>query len=338
MKKLLLSLASLINAGKDAVLVTIVESSGSVPRGQGARMLVADSGLVCGTIGGGALEHMALSEAADVLRVKNSRSQRLDLSNSGAATLGMVCGGSVGLYYLYINGGGADAIALAGRLPELLQSREPAWLIVRIADGTRGSIIFYDACNGFSRSDVAPNGLVPILSGRRALIELGGDRYFAERLSNAGTVYIFGAGHVARELVPLLSRVDFSCAVLDDRAEFARPELFPEAYRVLLTDFSDIGRDIELTGDDYVVVMTRGHGHDADVEAHALRSEARYIGVMGSASKRVTVSRKMLEQGFSPEDLERVKTPIGLEIKSDTPAEIAVSIAAELILKRAESG
>ena len=155
-------------------------------------------------------------------------------------------------------------------------------------------------------------------------------------IAAAGCVYIFGAGHVARALVPVLSAVEFRCIVLDDRPEFADATLFPEAEQVLLCDFSNVAKSIAITERDYGVVMTRGHIFDAQVQAQMMRTSARYIGVMGSASKRAFVRENMGELGFTEEEIKRVKTPIGLNINSDTPAEIAVSIAAELIMVRAD--
>ena len=156
-------------------------------------------------------------------------------------------------------------------------------------------------------------------------------------IAAAGCVYIFGAGHVARALVPVLSMVEFRCIVLDDRPEFADVALFPEAEQVLLCDFSDVEKTIRITGRDYAVIMTRGHEFDAQVQAQMMRTDARYIGVMGSASKRAFVRAKMLDLGFSEVEIDRVKTPVGIKIGSDTPAEIAVSIAAELIMVRASA-
>ena len=153
----------------------------------------------------------------------------------------------------------------------------------------------------------------------------------------ASCVYIFGAGHVAQALVPVLSMVEFRCIVLDDRAEFAVAAFFPEAEQVRLCDFADLGKTIQVTERDYVVIMTRGHEFDAQVQAQMMGTSARYIGVMGSASKREFVRKNMLAQGFSEGEINRVKTPIGIKINSDTPAEIAVSIAAELIMVRAET-
>jgi xanthine dehydrogenase accessory factor len=151
-------------------------------------------------------------------------------------------------------------------------------------------------------------------------------------------VYIFGGGHVAQELAPILCHLDFRCVIFDDREEFTRPELFPEDCHVIRGDFENIGAFLSLTEKDYVVVVTRGHAFDFQAEAFALRSGARYIGVIGSDTKHSFVRSRLEAAGFSPEELNapRVHAPIGINIQSKTPAEVAVSIAGELILTRSK--
>jgi xanthine dehydrogenase accessory factor len=125
--------------------------------------------------------------------------------------------------------------------------------------------------------------------------------------------------------------------VFDDRGEFSKRELFPDAEEVIRGSFADIGRSLSLGPADYAVILTRGHLWDFEAEAFALKSEARYIGVIGSRSKHAFVRERLLEAGFGAAaiDAPRVHAPIGVKIGSKTPAEVAVSIAAELIRARA---
>lgn len=157
------------------------------------------------------------------------------------------------------------------------------------------------------------------------------------RLLPPGKVYIFGGGHVAQALVPALAAVGFRCVVLEDREAFCRPELFPGAEETRLIQNDDPAVYEGITADDYIAVMTRGHKDDLTVQAHALKTPARYIGVIGSRRKTAAVFARLREMGCTDGDLARITTPIGLDIKAETPAEIAVSIAAQLIMLRAES-
>jgi xanthine dehydrogenase accessory factor len=148
-------------------------------------------------------------------------------------------------------------------------------------------------------------------------------------------VYVFGGGHVSQALVPLLAGIDFRCVVLEDRAQFAAPELFPDAHEIILAEVGETLKRIHLTPMDYAVVMTRGHRNDLAVQCELLRTDVGYIGVIGSRSKKEFVFGRMREAGFRDSDLARITTPIGLSIGAETPAEIAVSIAAQLIQVRA---
>lgn len=161
--------------------------------------------------------------------------------------------------------------------------------------------------------------------------------YYEQRKKN-GRVFVFGGGHVSQQLVPTLARVDFRCTVIEDRPEFTAPELFEgKAEDIRLIDMPDVAKLVpEITEDDYICIMTRGHKDDYAVQAQMLKSKACYIGVIGSRHKIAGVNAKLRADGFTEDDIKRITTPIGLEIAAETPAEIAVSVAAQMIRVRAE--
>lgn len=157
-------------------------------------------------------------------------------------------------------------------------------------------------------------------------------QYFQEEsLKQSNRVYIFGGGHVAQELVPILSRLEFSCIVFDDRPEFANHSIFPDAEKCIVGDFKDLEKFVQIQTTDFACVMTRGHEFDYLVQKQLLQTTAHYIGVMGSRKKTLAIREKLLADGFLESEINRCKSPIGLDIKAETPAEIAISIAAELI-------
>jgi xanthine dehydrogenase accessory factor len=163
-------------------------------------------------------------------------------------------------------------------------------------------------------------------------------RYLLHPVGAPDRVIIAGAGHVAKELAELCHFLAFRTIVIDDRREFTGRDRFPAADEIVIVReaFQDCFLGMELDGDCGIVIVTRGHDHDRSVLAQALRTGAGYIGMIGSLRKRDTVYRSLTGAGFSPEDLARVHCPIGLAIGARTPAEIAVSIAAELIAFRAK--
>ena len=120
----------------------------------------------------------------------------------------------------------------------------------------------------------------------------------------------------------------------DDRTDFAKKERFPDAKEVIAAPFENILERIKITNNDFVVVMTRGHAFDYLVEKQVLKSDAFYIGVIGSKNKNKTIREKLLVDGYSENELERVCAPIGFQIGAETPEEIAISIASEIIMYR----
>jgi xanthine dehydrogenase accessory factor len=139
---------------------------------------------------------------------------------------------------------------------------------------------------------------------------------------------------VAQALAPVLSTVGFRCVIFDNREEFVTRELFPCAYDLIVGDYDHIDEKITVTSCDYIVIVT--HAYDLVVLRQVLDKNCVYIGVIGSKTKAASVKQQLLREGVSEETLNGINAPIGLRIKSETPEEIAVSIAGEMILRRAE--
>jgi xanthine dehydrogenase accessory factor len=169
------------------------------------------------------------------------------------------------------------------------------------------------------------------------LVASGGLRYLLQPVVGPGRVIVAGAGHVAQELATLCHFLGIRTVIIDDRREFAGRDRFPAADEIVIAReaFQDSFLGMEIDRDCCIVIVTRGHEHDRNVLAQALRTGAGYLGMIGSRRKRDTIYGSLREEGFSEEDLARVHCPIGIAIGARTPAEIAVSIAAELISFRA---
>lgn len=334
MKNLFQLLHAALAQNQDAVLVTVVASSGSTPRGAGARMLITKDGRIAGTIGGGAVEYRSEQLAETVLQQKSSRMEYFRLRKNQVQDLGMICGGDVTIYFQYIPANDPQTLSLTEHISSLYARGEQSWLITDITQGHSGGLAVYGKESGLAGMEV-PADVISRLGSKPFQTQSGQNQYYCEKLIQAGIVYIFGGGHVAQALVPALSAVDFCCKVLEDREDFCRKELFPQAAETLLIDNSRISDFITIRQDDYVVIMTRGHKDDTLIQAQALRTPAHYIGVIGSARKTAGVFAVLRDQGFTDQDLSRITSPIGLDILSETPAEIAVSITAQLIQVRA---
>jgi xanthine dehydrogenase accessory factor len=157
---------------------------------------------------------------------------------------------------------------------------------------------------------------------------------FIEPVLPSSLLYIFGAGHVALELFKAARNAGFECIVADDREAYANPERFPGAVQVVARDFDEAFKELAPAESSCIVIATRGHRDDMRVLRWAVQTPARYIGMVGSKRKAITVFRELTREGLSPELFDRVYSPVGLDIGAVTPEEIAVSIVAELIAVR----
>lgn len=334
MRQLYQEIRKLLTRGESAVMAVIVAGHGSVPRGAGARMLIRQDGTAMGTIGGGMVEYRAMQMALEVLEKKTSCLKGFSLTRDEIAGIGMVCGGDVTVYFQYIDGTRTELVLLCDEILDACEKNEDSWLVTDLTDEKDWAMELYRA--GGTKGALAGNLDDSLFVSKAVMAQKDGRRYYVEPLAQAGKVYVFGGGHVARELVPLLSHLDFRCVVWDDRQEFSNRTVFPDADETVTASFEQVFEGKEITKKDFIVVMTRGHQYDYLVQKQALETKAGYIGVMGSRNKISVVTKKLLEDGFSEEEIRRCHMPIGLAIHAETPAEIAVSIAGELIQMRAE--
>jgi xanthine dehydrogenase accessory factor len=157
---------------------------------------------------------------------------------------------------------------------------------------------------------------------------------FIEPILPPALLYIFGAGHVSVNLYRVAKSAGFDVCVVDDRAAYANRERFPEAMEVIAEDFEQAMERLSPSESSYIVIVTRGHRDDMRVLRWAVQTRAKYVGMIGSKRKTITIFRELTEEGLAPELFERVHAPVGLDIGAITPEEIAVAITAELIAVR----
>ena len=326
MREFIRSVVHALESGQSVELVSVVESSGSTPRGAGAMLAVFADGTTNGTVGGGNVEYEATSLAKELLPKGEHALRYFRFVQGDAASLGMVCGGDVRLHFQYLPAGDAAAIAVFRRLMELTGESLGAWL-VRHFEGEHVT-----GMRVLSAADPINSALSPFMRERPVLTE---DGWFSIPVVRPGKVYIFGGGHVSQALVPAIAAVGFRPVVYDDRPEFTAPELFPLAEATFCGSFEALAQHVAITPDDYVVIMTRGHQADYEVLTQTLRSGAKYLGCIGSKKKLAICRDRLLKAGFTAEEYARVHAPIGLAIGAETPPEIAVSVTAELIAVRA---
>ena len=324
MKDMTRSIIRRIKRGERVVLCTILASSGSAPRGAGARMAVFADGTTMGTVGGGEVEFLATQEALEVIRTGNTTLRSFDLAPAQVASIGMVCGGKVTIYYQLLT---ETELPVLADMENALHTDENSWIYLRIREGR------VESFRVISGEEAMAD---PEHYCSKAVLVKGEPLEYYEPLMRAGRVFIFGGGHVGQALVPVLASVDFRVTVYDKRKELATAEHFPMAENVIFGDYEHIFDKITLKPSDYVVIMTPGHESDYALLEQVLRCETTYVGCIGSRHKIARTQALLRQAGISEERIKSVHSPIGLPIGAQTPAEIAVCIAAEMILHRSQ--
>ncbi len=329
-----------LSAGTDLVLATVVKAEGSTPRKSGSRMLVFREARSEGTVGGGILEFEVESEARKCLDERHSRLMVFKLNEDAAGGLPMHCGGQVKILLEYLS-------PEQGQLPiyknaARLEADEAGFVILAdLAELEHGfrevkRELINDDCAAEALMkrlgrDMAVAGKAPtILSEERSLL--------VERMQPREMLLVFGAGHVGGETALLASHAGFRVRVIDDREDILNVPDFKQAGidTMVLPEYQNVAEKVRPHSRCYALIITRGHLFDQRVLEQLLPLDLFYTGMIGSRKKRQAIYSSMLEKGYTPEELERVYCPVGLEIGAETPAELAVSIVAQLIQVKAE--
>jgi xanthine dehydrogenase accessory factor len=334
-------------------LATILQASGSTPQVAGASAVFSERGLDLGTLGGGIIEAEAQKRAIAAIQRKKSLFYEFRLEGDGSSEEEAVCGGSVAVL---IDASPSESLQAFVNLKESLCLRRAGllatWVDVRPAGEAAIQRLWLEI--PANPKDMAE--LKPFLGAREpAEILRQGNPRLARRTGNKGKanaqrllfleplypldrLVIAGAGHVGQALAHLGKFLDFEVTVVDDRPAFANRERIPEAEALIVGDIGQAVRDFPVSADTYIVIVTRGHSHDAEALRACLHSPAAYIGMIGSARKVGLMRENFLGQGWATAaEFDRVHAPVGLRIGSRTVEEIALSIAAELVLARSRA-
>ncbi|MFA5308476.1 MAG: XdhC family aldehyde oxidoreductase maturation factor [Dehalococcoidales bacterium] len=333
-----------LEAGAALVLVSIMSLQGSTPRHSGTKMVVGADGKGYGTIGGSLIEAAAVRESVEVLATGQSRIMYYELTGKDAAATGMICGGKAEVLLDYLPATGENK-AFARHWHDAVGNGNDFYLLTHL-DGegetfrVLGRAVFFPDGNMLGNTSLAAADagyLKPELHNisATAVLPLKDTRVMVDRMRKARTLYCFGAGHVAVPTAHLAALVGFRVVVLDDRAEFANAERFPEAQETkVLADFNRALAGLDIDKDSFIVIVTRGHQYDRVVLEQSLKTKAGYIGMISSKRKRDAIYEALAAEGVPKEQLDGVHSPIGIGIGGETPEEIAVSIVAELIQVR----
>lgn len=342
MDDIFLKINDLLADKREIVMARIIKQKGSAPRSLGACCLFLDGGQLIGTIGGGLLEHQVGELAGEVLQNGKSIIYKQYLQGEDVTDSQMLCGGTVTVYLQPLSPKNPDTVAIYKEIAESIAKNQGGFLVTKVSEGisTDEQDIFRFIKEKTEIADslsISPNLLNYLKSRESQLVSIDEqeDNLFLEPVGVTPEVIIFGAGHISTCLAPVLKMIGFRIIIVDDRSDFANRERFPDADAIHVLPFTQAFAQLSPAPDSYIVIVTRGHKFDKEVLAASLKIRTAYIGMIGSSKKRLTIYSALLEEGFTEHQLEKVYSPIGISIEAETPEEIAISIAAELIQKKA---
>ena len=338
--------ASALESGQNIALATVIFTNGSTPGKPGYKMLVFNEGRESiGTVGGGLIEAKMIEEARKMLNSPNSRVFRFDLAAAPDDEKG-ICGGTEELLVETFN---KRALPLFKELSLVIDNDQTGMLLSIISPDKPPQKIFLrdveqSGCGGLRPDglDAAADANLPpelIAAIKEAAqkeqcvtkVSAGGMELFVESISKLPALVIFGAGHLSYYIAGYAKSVHFRVTVCDDRSEYANKERFPDIDNIIVEDFGRIPDKIRIDGDSFIVIVTRGHKYDELILEQAIKTNARYIGMIGSKRKTLMILERLKQKGFPEKLLTRIYSPIGISIGAMTPQEIALSIICELV-------
>ena len=312
-----------LGTGEDVALATVTRTWGSAPRPAGSQMAVRRDGAFAGSVSGGCVEGAVIDEAQAALADGKVRNLSFGVSNEEAWSVGLACGGTIEIHVAPARAPGLrEALALADK------ARAKNRAVVLASNLTTGATrILYPDEPGADALSIAAKDAARRDQAVRAMHE--GADWFLTVFNPPLDLAVIGAVHIAQPLVAMAKLAGYGVRVIDPRTRFATPERFPDA--TLVHEWPDEALDrTPLTARSALVALTHDPKLDDPALTAALRSPAFYIGALGSRQTHARRLERLAALGFSPDELKRMRGPIGLAIGARSPAEIAVSILAEM--------
>lgn len=297
----------------DVYLITVAETIGSSPGKVGFKMAVAADGSLYGSIGGGIMEYQLVELARKELKSKSGISfikRQVHSHDAEKDKSGMICSGEQTQIFNFLSKANVDDVK---NIIELIENNKPGKIIL-----TNTGIDIYTGESHLNAIDIE--------------FQKNDNAFrYNEPIGIKDTVYIFGAGHISVPLSQILNLLDFRVEVFDNRPGLSTFESNIWAHKKQFADYKQVSSLVPENNRSYVVIMTFGHKFDEIVLKQLINKKVKYIGMIGSKSKVKTIFDSLMAEGYSKENVERVCSPIGLPIGGQTPAEIAVSIAAQIV-------
>ena len=325
---------------KQFALARVVETWGSSPRGVGSAMIVDAAMKVAGSVSGGCIEGDVIAEAGEVLATGTPKKLSYGVDDETAWSVGLSCGGEVSvLVERHLpQAGGEGSAAVWKKLRERVEENRPAVLLTRLRPGEAPPHLLVapegEVAGSWGKGTEAAvaAGLEAYAGRESGVVEVAGEAVFAQVFPRRDQLLVIGAGHITLPLVQFAALLDFETVVIDPRQVFAAPERFPVQPSQLLAEWpGDLLDGWDLNEDCYCAVLTHDPKIDDEGLHRFLKAPVAYIGALGGRKSHARRRARLQEAGFSEAEIDRIKGPIGLDIGAETPAEIALSILAEVV-------
>ncbi len=327
-------------------LATLIGATGSSSKKLGAKMMVGRSGRLLGGVTiGGCVDAQVIEAADDLLERGSRRVLSISLDDDEAWEIGLTCGGSVDVLVERVTPSDAhDPIASAHRVVQSALERGVGAVLVTPIDGPSASLVLDEegVCRGTlgdpvldaAAADVAQDVLrsgtriddVPTPTGTR--------RLFFDRYAPPTTVVIVGAGQIAMSLTRFARELDLRTIIVDGRDRYATRDRFPDADEIVVGMPSEIVAGIPANKRVAVVLVAHDYKYELPVLRELLRSPVGYLGMLGSRKRGEAVRELLTDEGFTEDELSRIRTPIGLDLGGKSSPEVALSIIAEIVAVR----
>jgi xanthine dehydrogenase accessory factor len=341
MRDLIRHLIEALEQDRELIVCQVVETRGSTPQKAGSMMIIDPDGLQAGTLGGGCVENEVKQKAIQQIGGVSAAVHSFVLDHDYAWADGLICGGKMVILTQPLRGTvSLDYFRTLDRLIEDGRGFTEAIVVDGQQEGglATGTRFLVDGA-GQTRSSWPAATAPDVLAARimppagRPKPSVHGGIAFLPHWPRTRLIVV-GAGHVGQAVASLAAQVDFEVWVVDDRHQYANPERFPAAERLVIGPIEDVLPTLEINPQTYALIVTRGHGHDQEALLHLAPTSASYVGLIGSRRKIRLIFESLREAGVRESDLARVAAPVGLDIGSQTVPEIAISIVAELIARR----
>lgn len=324
--------------GKAVALATVIQTWGSGPRGVGARMALTGEGGIAGSVSGGCVESAVVQAGREVLKTGRPELLRFGVADEMAWNVGLACGGTIEVFVQPLDPAHYERLraVLAEERPlaNLTVVAGPDDLIGRELLVTEEGTVFGQLGHGLdlSAAEAAREALAGGQPERRGLE--GEVEAFIDVLAPSPQLVVVGGVHIAIALTTIARTLGYRTVIIDPRQAFGSQERFPHADRLIQEWPQEAFAEISLTRSTAVATLTHDPKIDDPSLRLALESPAFYVGALGSRKTHERRRQRLLEQGVTEAQLDRLHAPIGLDLGADTPEEIALSVMAEILATR----